>query len=913
MKLLNIMVLLLIIGGLVLSSTPSSAETPLDEAIIYNGEVAEPMVDGIEEVISETEDVTVSTTGNRWVTDDGVILWEYKAKIMATNEEDTSWHQQSTMTYATGQSGFTAMITGTTALVRANCEDVCGEIIWTPKILIGGITYPVIGNPIIINDMYDNAYVNNVIKWDYGVCTRYLRVLDGTISEQFVFDVKPTGDISIDMGIDPSSTLGADIIYAVDASYNPIAITLADGIKTVTLDAMMRATFPITIDPSFTQFKTSNFDGNLCLSSTKTDAYGAPGGQAGTENFSVLWDNASATTISTALLTGWNYYTDQWTCSYYCYYNPAYCCNESHFSLYRSYLHFNTSLLLWGANISSATLGLYATAVYNDNSSYHPPLGKVMVFRGIHNVSDELALPPLYPTAPINATWVPPFYWTPGHWNFPDKTLLSDFNQSKYVDTPIGISATNVTVNGTYYTMPLTAEGIRSINTNDVIQGVGENVSYSSFLVRIEREVDAIADWNGSDKPHYFGGKQYVAWGAFEDGVSQRPYLEVTYVFYAPPLVRTDTASQIGMEVARVNGYLEYDGASPCKVGLLVKLNSSVNYSVASGYYGDLDGDGWVTGADYTLLDAYLYTSGPLSPDQILRSDLNDDSIVDANDSAEMVLVRAGGYNNDRIYHSAGVTTGELFGKMITGLTAGATYNVTTVAWHNVFSASGTVRQFTTIAVLGDVSNFNADSECDTVSLTWTKANGSTSTMVRWKKYSAPTTIADGTLLVDTTAAYYQHTGLESGVGYYYSAWGVITGNYSATPAEVTITTTACGGGDGGGGGTGTGGDVITVPNSSSWFNPPSSEGVKKIPGYAFINQMADAIGMPHGTWWFLLSMGFSIVVSMWVFYRSEQILLAFITMCGLNVLFAMIGTAPWWILLIFSISSLGFSWKELR
>jgi hypothetical protein len=905
MKLLNVMVLVLMAGGLVLSSVPCAAEAPVDESIVYNGEVAEAMPDAVAQVVSETEDAVVTTTGNRWMTDTGVILWEYNARIMATSGgEDTSWYQESAMTYSTGQSGFTAMVTGTTAMVKASCEAVCGVVIWTPKVLIAGVEYPVIGNPVVINDMKDNAYTNNVVKWDYGVCTRYLRVLDGSISEQFVFNVKPAGDISIDMGVDPSSTLEADIIYAVDASQSPLDITLTGGIKTVTLDAMAGAMFPITIDPSFTQFKTSDFDGTLSLTAVTRPWY--------TENFSVLWANQSATVKTTTLLTGWDYYADLYLGGYWCYFHPA-SCNESHLDLYRSYLQFNTSLLLWNADITAATLGMYATAVYNDNSSYHPPLGKVMAFRGIHNDSDELALPPMYPTAPIDAVWVPPIYWTPGHWHFFEQVLLSDFNQSKYVDTPIGISATNVTVNGTYYTMPFTAEGIRSINTNNLVVGPsGTNLLYSSFLVRIEREVDAIADWNGSDREHYFGGKQYVAWAAFEDGASQRPYLDVTYIFYAPPVVRTDVASQIGMQVARVNGYLEYDGASPCKVGLLVRPNGSTNYSVASSYYGDLDGDGWVTALDYTLLDAYLYTSGPLSPDQILRSDLNDDSLVDANDSVEMVLVRAGSYNNDRIYHLAGVTTGELFGKMITGLTAGATYDVQTVAWHEKFSTSGIERQFITIATLGDVYNFNADSECDTVSLTWVKANGSTSTMVRWKKYSAPTTTSDGTLLIDTTASYYQHTGLESGVGYYYSAWGVITGNYSTTPAEVTITTTACSG-SGGDGGTGTGGDVVTVPNTSSWFNPPSSEGVKKIPGYAFINQMADAIGMPHGTWWFLLSMGFAIVVSMWVFYRSEQILLAFLTMCGLNVLFALIGTAPWWILLIFSISSLGFSWKELR
>lgn len=887
MKLLNGMVLLLVMASLILSSIPCYADESLgagfsvNEPIIYDGEIAEPMVDKPEEIISETDDTTVTFTGNRWATADGDELWEYRAELRAINPYDTSWHQQSQMTYTTSQNSFYAMVTGTTVLIEAGGQ----SLIWTPQVLIGDVMYPVIGNPITMDDMYSNDYESNTIKWDYGICTRYLRVIDGVISEFYVFNSKPTGDINIAVNIDPSSTLESGDVYAMDAKGTPLAVLSHDGMKSVTQDAMNSAIFPITIDP------TVNFE------PVSQDGYGTYShinqNPPYSENFASMW-NASGTVSSSGstMITGW-YMTTHW-----------YWLNYSNFYLYRAYPMFNTSAL-WGASISSATVHINASAVYNDNSSYHPPLGYAYLYRGKYNESDPWALPPTYPHVPV-MTQQYGWYCCPwgfgAHWVLAGGLTVEDFNMSNYIggEDYVARSTVNVTTTG-WYSFPLNASGLATINTS-------ANMSVTGWLLRIERERDAIADWNGSDAEHYFGGNQYVSWDTYDSGVSNRPYLEVTYIAYAPPVVRTDTASQIGMETARLNGYLQYDGGHPCSVGLLIKQAGTTNYSIASEYYGDIDSSGWVDVNDYYLCEDYVNGSAYLSDDQRTRADLNHDLVVNSSDSTEILEVVQGALNDD-VYHRNGVETGELFGKIIYGLTPGVTYNYSTVAWHEVFNVSGTVRQFTTLATMGNVSNLVTTASCTEMSLTWTKANGSTSTMIRWRPNSYPTDPDDGTLLCDIATTYYYHTGLTSGTSYYYSAWGVAGGNYSAIPAQSFETTTACGG---------TGEDVVpppvvTVPNTSSWFAPPTGEGLQKIPGYEFINQMADAIGMPHGTWWFLLSMGFAIVVSMWVFFRSQQILLAFITMCSCCVAFALMGTAPWWILFIFSVSTLGFSWKELR
>jgi hypothetical protein len=69
------------------------------------------------------------------------------------------------------------------------------ESSWKPVLYVGGIEMPIIGSPAILaTDPFNGNYHNNVIEFDYGVCKRRVRIIEGRLHERWVFNANPGGE-----------------------------------------------------------------------------------------------------------------------------------------------------------------------------------------------------------------------------------------------------------------------------------------------------------------------------------------------------------------------------------------------------------------------------------------------------------------------------------------------------------------------------------------------------------------------------------------------------------------------------------------------------------------------------------------------------------------------------------------------
>jgi len=94
------------------------------------------------------------------------------------------------------------------------------------------------------------------------------------------------------------------------------------------------------------------------------------------------------------------------------------------------------------------------------------------------------------------------------------------------------------------------------------------------------------------------------------------------------------------------------------------------------------------------------------------------------------------------------------------------------------------------LAAPGLVTDLIAVVTDTTISLTWTPAESSNSTVIRHSTTGYPTTETGGTSSYNGTGSYVTVTGLTAGTTYYFSAWGYDGTNYGAV-VHLVVTTHA--------------------------------------------------------------------------------------------------------------------------
>jgi len=76
---------------------------------------------------------------------------------------------------------------------------LAGEVlVWQPRLYLGNVEIEPMDRPTLLEaDPVNPNYRNNVLLWDYGICKRRVRAIEGRLRERWVFTSNPGADVRI--------------------------------------------------------------------------------------------------------------------------------------------------------------------------------------------------------------------------------------------------------------------------------------------------------------------------------------------------------------------------------------------------------------------------------------------------------------------------------------------------------------------------------------------------------------------------------------------------------------------------------------------------------------------------------------------------------------------------------------------
>ena len=249
--------------------------------------------------------------------------------------------------------------------------------------------------------------------------------------------------------------------------------------------------------------------------------------------------------------------------------------------------------------------------------------------------------------------------------------------------------------------------------------------------------------------------------------------------------------------------------------------------------------------------------------------------------------------------------TGDSFYTNLTGLTANTLYGFRAMGEQTQGTDYGAWLFFDTSVTLGAPSNVTCKPSSDSITLSWVKGGNTSYTYIRYKTGGYPTGTADGNAIALQNGVDYVHTGLTSGVTYYYKLWGEDGGEYSATNSTTACTTYA-------GFSEGTPVLLPTV-DTSGWSESPNGSVLENNPLYALGNLEADEVGVPHNTWWMLIGLGILVSGGLFIYSRTRDIVATVGGIIIFGVIMTQMGLFPIWTMILFGLVGIGFGWKGLR
>jgi len=144
-------------------------------------------------------------------------------------------------------------------------------VTWNPQLFIDGVEQAP-GDPELLPvDPINENYAENTIQWDYGVCSRRLRIIEGRIREKWIFTENPNGEIRIQHN--QSGKIKLRLGSGIDANGELLNITVEDEDIEV-FDG--KAEFPVEIGASATFYPDADPESNTVDGSVQHDEiYGA--------------------------------------------------------------------------------------------------------------------------------------------------------------------------------------------------------------------------------------------------------------------------------------------------------------------------------------------------------------------------------------------------------------------------------------------------------------------------------------------------------------------------------------------------------------------------------------------------------------------------------------------------------------
>ena len=197
--------------------------------------------------------------------------------------------------YTSGNNLFSMSVNGT----LSNASKDGQTLSWNPQLFIGNIEIKLVSGPkLLAEDPLDKKYHNNTIEWDYGVCVRRLRVIEGIVQDNWIFSKDPGDSVQIKENSVLSKGWSWSILpFAYDA--NSIPIPISDD-KIVKAKDMKSANYPVTIDPT-TQYVISSDASIYNQNATYNTAWTAASGSISPSSICI------GQTLSTGTYTIWRY------------------------------------------------------------------------------------------------------------------------------------------------------------------------------------------------------------------------------------------------------------------------------------------------------------------------------------------------------------------------------------------------------------------------------------------------------------------------------------------------------------------------------------------------------------------------------------------------------------------------------
>ena len=140
---------------------------------------------------------------------------------------------------------FNSTVTGTKVEVVSDA----GNCFWEPVLYVGGKEVKKLSGPMLLSlDPMDVgfSYWENTLVWDYGVCVRWLRIIEGMVQERWIFDEDPKGEVRIDHRQTGNVPLGVGMAWDADLNLLPATVEYLDD-EVVPASAFEGAAYPVTV------------------------------------------------------------------------------------------------------------------------------------------------------------------------------------------------------------------------------------------------------------------------------------------------------------------------------------------------------------------------------------------------------------------------------------------------------------------------------------------------------------------------------------------------------------------------------------------------------------------------------------------------------------------------------------------
>lgn len=221
------------------------------------------------------------------------------------------------------------------------------RITWQPQLFLDGVEQTCGEAVLLETDPTNENYSQNVLEWDYGICQRRLRVIEGRIRERWIFSEDPKGEVRIKHNQEGDYRLkfGQFQINDDEELVPREAFELPN-------DYFDETEYPLEVGASATYYpdadeESTSVDGGVKHVDDAGLTWAAIRGAAGTA--------ASDSTVETNVRIYSDELTDKWR------------------NLMRTIFLFDTSALPDGAVISAATLSLFGVTGW-DNLSITPDI-----------------------------------------------------------------------------------------------------------------------------------------------------------------------------------------------------------------------------------------------------------------------------------------------------------------------------------------------------------------------------------------------------------------------------------------------------------------------------------------------------------------------------------------------------------